>query len=259
MVFHHLKKQLLWIGVGLLGLTFLSACDSFDSNRIRVLTTHQMDNSLFLQGLERNDEGNFIYSSGLYGQSEIGILNLSENKKQRIQRLSSQFFAEGLTQTPYGIWQITWREQTAFLWDPETFNVIKNAFYRGEGWGIAYDKEKDLLWLSDGSHLLQQFSPQHFEKVGEMPVKDQGESISLLNELEFANGFLYANVWHSNTILKIDPSNGNVIKKYDFSFLVEPLNLQNSEAVLNGIAHIKDNRFLITGKLFPVAWEVELN
>lgn len=240
-------------------LPFLSACHPTHSDGIKLLTTHQIDNSLFIQGLEQNKQGNFIYSSGLYGQSEIGILNLKEKKKQQIHSLPSQFFAEGLTQTPYGIWQITWRENTAFLRDPNSLNIIKNAYYLSEGWGIAYDDNRDILWLSDGSHLLQQFDPQHFEKLGEMPIYDQENEVSLLNELEFANGFLYANVWQSNHILKINPMNGNVIKKYDFSFLVEPLDLQNSEAVLNGIAHIEKNRFLITGKLFPVAWEVELN
>lgn len=227
--------------------------------QIKVLATHPMDTTLFMQGLEQREDGKFIYSSGLYGKSEIGIWNLETAQKEQSEKLPLQIFAEGLTQTPYGIWQLSWREQMAFLWDSKTLQLKSNAHYAGEGWGLAYDKTRNVLWLSDGSSILQKMNPQTFAKLGEIQINYQGQDIDLLNELEFVDGFLYANIWQSNNIVKINPENGQVIKKYDFSSLVYPLGLKDRDAVLNGIAYMGNKRFLITGKLFPVAWEVELD
>lgn len=219
---------------------------------------HPFNPQIFTQGLERNDQGKLLYSSGLYGQSEIGYLTLGSTQKESVNPLPPHYFAEGLTITPYGIWQISWREQTAFLRDPQTLKVIKTVHYSGEGWGLAYDKSRDLLWLSDGSDKLQTFNPCTFEKQGELSISYLNKPITLLNELEFANGFLYANLWQSNQLAKIDVTTGNVQKFYDFSPLVQSLNLTHPDDVLNGIAHLQGSRFLITGKRFPVIWEVEL-
>lgn len=242
----------------LLGSMILSACH-LEKPEIKLIATHPMDNTLFIQGLEQRSDGKLIYSSGLYGQSEIGIWNLEAAKKEQSEKLPFQIFAEGLTQTPYGIWQLSWREQTAFLWDAQSLRLKRSAFYASEGWGLAYDAKNDVLWLSDGSAVLQKMHPQTFAKLGEVQVDEQGQAVDLINELEFVDGFLYANVWQSNNIIKINPENGKVVKKYDFSSLVQPLNLKNRDAVLNGIAYMGNQRFLITGKLFPVAWEVKLN
>lgn len=219
---------------------------------------HPFNPQIFTQGLERNDQGKLLYSSGLYGQSEIGYLTLGSTQKESVNPLPPHYFAEGLTITPYGIWQISWREQTAFLRDPQTLKVIKTVHYSGEGWGLAYDAKADQLWLSDGSDRLQLFDPQDFTKLGEIKVHYQGKPVYQLNELEFANGFLYANVWQTDVIVKIEPKTGEIVRVYDFSAYVKPLNLTDPNAVLNGIAHIKENRFLVSGKYFPVMWEVEL-
>lgn len=236
-----------------LGISFSSL-----AGEIKLLNSYKTDPNLFIQGLELNSLGKLVYSSGLYGESEIGYLSLQSAQREEIERLPPNYFAEGLTITPYGIWQLSWREQTAFLREPDNFNILKIAHYLGEGWGVAYDKEKDWLWLSNGSDKLQIFDPKHFRKRGEIQAHYQGQPVFRLNELEFANGFIYANIWQTTQIAKIEPQSGKVVKMYDFHSFVEKLGLQDPDDVLNGIAHISDNRFLITGKRFGVIWEVEL-
>lgn len=228
------------------------------AQEITLLNTYPSDRNAFIQGLELNAEGKLLYSSGLYGQSEVGVLPLNTSQRETKEQLPPEFFGEGMTITPYGIWQLSWQEQTAFLRDLRNFKVKQTARYLGEGWGLAYDKNTDRLWLSNGSDKLQTFNPQTFDKQGEIPVTYHGQPLFQLNELEFANGFIYANVWHSNWIVKISPESGEVVQVYDLSRWVNALNLSDPNDVLNGIAHIEGNRFYITGKRFPVIWEMRL-
>ncbi len=126
----------------------------------------------------------------------------------------------------------------------------------GEGWGLAYDKRQKVLWLSDGSSKLQKLDAKNFNKISEISVQNNGKPVEYINELEYANGFLYANIWQSNKIIKINPNTGKVLNTYDFSPLVSTLNLTDPDSVLNGIAHIGGQSFYITGKNFGVVWQV---
>lgn len=229
------------------------------NNGYQLLTTHYLQDKIFIQGLEQTSPNQLLYSSGRYGQSEIGYLNLTNGQKEKVKRLNPKIFGEGTTVTPYGIWQISWRENLAFLRDLDSLDIKQVTQFPGEGWGLAYDNKNHQLWLSNGSAVLQKFHPESFEKLGELPVWDQQGSIDKLNELEFANGFLYANVWMSSQILKIDPDTGQILSKYDLSNLVNPLGLTDKNSVLNGIAHIQDQRFYVTGKNFGLIWEIELS
>lgn len=225
---------------------------------VTLLRTHPSDSTLFLQGLEQDGQGRLLYSAGLYGQSEIGYLSPQTGQRQVIERLPPHYFAEGLTVTPHGVWQLTWQEQTAFLRDLQTLQVIKTVPYDGEGWGLAYDAQSKVLWLSNGSDRLQQRDPVSFALLGELNVQDAGIPVAQLNELEWANGFLYANVWQTMEIVKIAPTTGQVVRRYDLSPWVRDLGLTDPNAVLNGIAHLADHRFLVGGKWFPVMWEMQL-
>lgn len=246
-----MKKQ--WIYLFLLAISF----PSFAQN-VNLLNTYPSDKEVFIQGLELNEKGKLLYSSGLYGKSEIGYLSLTSAKREVVEKLPSDYFGEGMTITPYGVWQLSWQEQTAFLRDVQSLQIQRTAHYLGEGWGLAYDKTDDVLWLSSGSDRLQKFEPKTFDKKGEINVHYLGQPVSQLNELEFANGFIYANIWHTNYVVKISPKTGEVVKIYDFTTLVQTLKLTDPDDVLNGIAHIENNRFYVTGKRFPVIWEVEL-
>lgn len=224
----------------------------------RLIATYPIDDGVFIQGLTLDGEGRLLYSSGLYGQSEIGYLPLSSLGRVVVDRLPETYFGEGVAVTPDGVWQLSWREETAFFRDKHTLVPIATAHYVGEGWGLSYDSWQDRLWLSNGSNTLQYFHPKTFAKQGGIQVYHQGVALGMLNELEFANGFIYANVWNTNHIAKIDPKSGEVLRLYDLTPLVASLTLTDPNDVLNGIAHLNDDRFLVTGKRFSVVWEVVL-
>lgn len=229
------------------------------AQNITLINTYPTDSNVFLQGLEFDRRGHLLYSSGKYGQSEIGYLSLNSQPRIIKDRLDEHHFAEGLTVTPYGIWQVSWHNQTAFLRDIHTLKTIRTAHYLGEGWGLAYDTQRHQIWLSNGSHILQTFNPKSFAKTGEIKVFYQNEPVTNINELEFANGFIYANIWQTNSIIKINPSNGEVVQHYDLSPWIEELKQHHTIDTLNGIAHIHGHRFLITGKYYPIIWEMELH
>ncbi|MDO4432370.1 MAG: glutaminyl-peptide cyclotransferase [Aerococcaceae bacterium] len=229
------------------------------ASAVELIATYPSDATAFTQGLEYHTEKGLLLSTGLYGESSIGYLNLETGEREQVQSLEARYFGEGITVMPDGIWQLSWKEQTAFLRDVETLEVLQTAHYVGEGWGIAYDDSRSVLWLSNGSSKLQQYHPQTFAKLESLSVTENGKPVEKLNELEYANGFLYANIWQTNRIVKIDLETGAVVASFDLSEWVEPLQLTNPNDVLNGIAHIEGERFYITGKRYPVIWEMDLS
>lgn len=237
---------------------FFGLCFSIPAwaNSFKLIQSYPVHHPIFIQGLQLDGSNRLIYSAGLYGWSEIGYLNLATGKTYGVKKLLPSVFAEGLTVTDDGIWQITWREQMAFLRDVKTLTIKKTVHYLGEGWGLAYDKRQKVLWLSDGSSKLQKLDAKNFNKISEISVQNNGKPVEYINELEYANGFLYANIWQSNKIIKINPNTGKVLNTYDFSPLVSTLNLTDPDSVLNGIAHIGGQSFYITGKNFGVVWQV---
>lgn len=228
-----------------------------------LITTYDSDPTAFVQGFERLADGQLLMATGLYGASTIGILDLHTGQHTIKDTLPKQFFGEGASVTPHGIWQLTWQENTAFLRDTHTFTIKNTVYYQGEGWGLAYDDTKKVLYMSDGTNTLQIRHPQTFKLLGILPVTFEVDESTLINELEFTDGFIYANIWQSNLIIKINPADGQIIERYDLSELIKTANIapqarQNMD-VLNGIAHIKDKRFYLTGKFYPMIFEVELD
>lgn len=230
---------------------------------VHLITTLSSDSQLFTQGFTVDDQGKLLLGSGQYGQSKLGYLDPETSQLDTKITLPRQYFGEGVTDTPYGIWQLTWKEGKAFLWNPDNFELIRSFDYPGEGWGITYDAEFDTLWMSDGSSKLYQRDPQTFALLTEIEVKDQGQAINMLNELEFANGLIYANIWYSNSIIAINPETGQVEKSYDLTLVLKEADISEKERqkmdVLNGIAHVEGNIFYLTGKNYPVIFKVELN
>lgn len=224
-----------------------------------VLAAHPPDADLFAQGMELVD-GRLIFSSGLYEPSKVRAVDLENGQLKAVQKLPDHVFAEGLTATPAGIWLISWQEGEARLLDSHSLAEVHLVQYEGEGWGICYDGEQ--LFMSDGSAWLTIRDADTFEEKDRLQVLIDGQPIEYLNELEYAKGAIYANVLFSDIILKIDPKTGQTLEVIDMGWmndLVSPKGAwRNSNAVLNGIAHIAEDRFYITGKRWPKIFEVRL-
>lgn len=234
-------------------------CLPITSQGVELVATHPLDPELFTQGLEMVD-GRLMLSSGLYRHSKIGELDLESGQLVDARHLPDELFAEGITATEEGIWLLSWQEGEAWLLDRDSLEMIRSVRYEGEGWGICFDGE--TLFMSDGTFWLSRRDPVTFELLGHVMVSHEGEPIWRINELEYANGLIYANVWMTDDILKIDPETGNVLEVIDMGslkvHLQEDLNPADSDAVLNGIAHIAGNRFYVTGKRWPRIFEVIL-
>ena len=254
--------------LGLLALISLGASNQLvqaaPQADYEVLAQYERDDRWFTQGLEVSPEGQLLMSTGQYGDSVVGVLNLETGQLEIKDRLDRQVFGEGLTQTPDAVWQITYKEGLAYKRDPKTLTILETFHYEGEGWGLAYDASRDSLWMTNGSTKLQERDAKNFELKREVTVTDQGKPVKWLNELEFVDGKLYGNIWQSPFIVKLDPETGVIESQYDFTSLIKEHKLEaqltpgGKPDVLNGIAHIEGDRFYVTGKYYPYVFEVRL-
>lgn len=221
--------------------------------------------SLFTQGfLVKNDH--FYESSGRYTKSQLVSYPIAEPEGTwakmtasftQKQSIPDRFFAEGLTLLNNKLYLLTWQEGTLFVYDANTFSFIKNMTYQGEGWGLATDGKS--LIRSDGSNKLFFHNHESFSVEKIINVTYKKEPILNLNELEYVDGFIWANIWQDNRIVKINPTNGDVIGVMDFSETIKTLKLKDPDSVLNGIAYDADKKaFWITGKLWPKMFLVKI-
>lgn len=225
---------------------------------VTVIDTVALPPDTFTQGLEVDVDGNLLIGTGLNGSSRLLRLKPSELSPAQEIALQDSYFGEGITQTDAGIWQLTWKSGTAFLRDAETFEEIDRATYDGEGWGLC--NAGSTLIMSDGTAKLRHLDPVTFEEIQpRTKVTFNGSAVDKLNELECVDGAVYANVWMSDNILKIDPASGVVTAVIDTANLNRVASA-NPDAVLNGIAHIPDtDEFWVTGKLWDTLYRVRFN
>lgn len=201
-------------------------------------------------------DGRLYESTGLYGGSAVSVKSLDSGRVIRRFPLPQRFFGEGLTAVGDRLVQLTYLEQTGFVYDRDTLQVLQEFHYRGEGWGLTYDGGH--LIMSNGSSRLHFLDPATYRKVRSLKVSRMGMEIHNLNELEYAEGRIYANVWLRNVIVEIDPSTGHVTGELDLSEL-SARHAASPDAVLNGIAYnSRDRTFLVTGKLWPSIYEIRL-
>jgi glutamine cyclotransferase len=213
------------------------------------------DPGAFTQGLAI-DAGKLYESTGQYGHSSIRRVDLETGEIEQIAPLNFTYFGEGLTVLGERIYQLTWKGQVAFVYDVASFELIAQKRYRGEGWGLTHDGAS--LIVSDGSATLRFFEPESFEVIRTLEVLDRGQPIDRLNELEFIDGEIWANVWYEDRIARISPATGEVLAWVDLADLI-PRSRRSSDAVLNGIAYDREaDRLFVTGKYWPQLFEIEL-
>lgn len=242
----------------LLAIASLAACQQAPTTLVaEPVARYPHDAAAFTQGLVFRD-GRFFESTGLYGESTLREVIVESGEVLRSVPLELEYFGEGLAHTGDALIQLTWRSSIALVWDAETFAQIDTFRYDGEGWGLCWDGAD--LYMSDGSATLTRRDPATFAVEARVQVADQGEPVTRLNELECVGDHVYANVWQTDRIVKIEKASGRVVATIDASGLLTPEERAalSADAVLNGIAHDPaTDRFWLTGKLWPVLFEVE--
>jgi len=218
---------------------------------VQVVATLPHDPTMYTEGLEIHD-GVLYESSGMVGQSRVRATALTSSNLPREASLPVHLFGEGLTVTGPALWQLTWTNGVAIERDPATLAQRRVVTYRGQGWGLCHDEHR--LVMSDGSDRLTFRDPVTFAVLGQVQVRLDGEPLRSLNELECTEGVVWANVFQTDRILRIDPSTGRVTGVVDASGLFDP---QDVGDVLNGIAAIPGtDQFLVTGKHWPSLFRV---
>jgi glutamine cyclotransferase len=224
-----------------------------------VLAEIPHDTSAFTQGLELVD-GVLYEGTGLAGESQLRELDPATGAVHRAVPLPRDLFGEGITVVGDRIWQLTWQDGVALEWDRTSFTLLREVPLDGEGWGLCLDRAGPggpRLVRSDGTDRLRFHDPATFAETGAVPVTLDGAPVPELNELECVDGQVYANVWRTDRIVRIDPADGRVTAVVDAAGLLDPARRADAD-VLNGIAATGDGEFLLTGKLWPATFRVRL-
>ena len=218
-----------------------------------VVKTYPHDTSAFTEGLVYSN-GSLYESTGEYGESSLRRVDLETGRVLQEYNLSSDDFGEGLTAVDGALIQLTWANDVGFVYDKNTFAIQRNFSYSDQGWGLTYDGTS--LIMSDGSSTLTYLNPQTFEATRQVTVKDGNQSIVNINELEYINGDVYANIWMTNRIAIINPQSGQVKGWIDLSGIYQPTSY---DSVLNGIAYDQQTgRLFVTGKNWPNLYEITI-
>jgi glutamine cyclotransferase len=225
----------------------------------KVINIYPHDKNAFTQGLVYDmvyDKGVLFEGTGQYGASTLRRVDPETGKVQKEVNLPPWIFGEGIALWEDSIIQLTWRSQMGFVYDKVSFTRTGDFTYKTEGWGLT-SNESHLI-MSDGSDVLYFLDPETFQVQGEVRVKDSQSSVRGLNELEYINGEIFANIWTSDRIAIISPKTGEVRAWIDLEGLL-PEEDRAGANVLNGIAYDADeDRLFITGKLWPKLFEIDL-
>jgi glutamine cyclotransferase len=222
----------------------------------KVIHTYPHDREAFTQGL-------FYYNGVLYegtGQesgSTLREVELTTGKVLRILNLRSDLFGEGITLYKDRIFQVTWQSKVGFVYERQTFKQINKIYYQSEGWGLT--TMKDMIVMSDGTNVIYFFEPESFTIVSRIEVYDNEKKVDSLNELEYINGDIWANIWMTDIIVRIDPASGKVLGYLDLKGILNDPSTDTQVNVLNGIAFDSEgNRIFVTGKNWPKLFEIRV-
>jgi glutamine cyclotransferase len=220
--------------------------------------TYPHDPQAFTQGLFFRD-GQLYETTGRKGTSSLRKVDLKTGKVMQKKDLADEYFGEGSTAVGDTIVGLTWQSNVGFLFDAKTFALKGRFNYKGEGWGLASDAHH--VYMSDGSAEIRVLDPKTLDEERRIKVTAEGKPITRLNELEVVGGQIFANVWGTDVIARIDPDSGNVVGWIDLTGLLpaSQRGTPDPDAVLNGIAYEpKQHRLYVTGKLWPKLFEIEL-
>jgi glutaminyl-peptide cyclotransferase len=227
-----------------------------DTLSYQIVAVREHDGGAYTQGLQLAN-GRLFESTGQYGESTVRELDPATGKVLRKRPLAKTVFGEGLTVLGNELWVLTWKENTAYVLEPETFKPIRTHTYKGEGWGLTNDGKQ--LIMSDGGSELKFMSPKDFTITKTLEVKDGTSPVRMLNELEWIDGEIFANIYLTDKIARISPESGQVTGWLDLKGLRNQLVKPGRAEVLNGIAHDpKTGHLLVTGKNWPQMFEIKL-
>lgn len=222
----------------------------------QVVRSFPHDPAAFTQGLQFLD-GVLLESTGLNGRSSLRKVELDSGRVLQRIDVPATFFAEGATVLNGKVYQLTWQNRVGFVYDYATFTKEREFAYVGEGWGLTTDGRS--LILSNGSSQIRFLDPATFLVTRTIDVTLQGKPLGMLNELEFIHGEIYANIWQTSAVARIDPTTGRVTSLIDFTGLLPREERTPETDVLNGIAYdATRDRLFITGKNWPKLYEVKL-
>jgi glutamine cyclotransferase len=265
---NHLFRIFLLGLLASLGVVLVFSCSNFPESPVptssdaipvytyNVVNTYPHDRNAFTQGLVF-ENGVLYEETGLRGRSTLRRVELETGDILQIRELPAQFFGEGITIYGNKIIQLTWQSNVGFVYDKNSFELLQEFNYSTEGWGITHDGKR--LIMSDGTSTLHFLDPATFEENGQIGVFDNDGPITRLNELEYVQGEIYANVWQTDRIARIAPRTGRVIGWIELGGLLSPEDRSEPVGVLNGIAYDATNdQLFVTGKLWPKLFEIEL-
>ncbi|MGB7757876.1 MAG: glutaminyl-peptide cyclotransferase [Salinisphaera sp.] len=219
---------------------------------VRSVARQPHDPSAFTEGLLIS-HGVLYESTGNYGQSDVRRVDLTSGRILARHALADRYFGEGLARMGDRLYQLTWKSGTGFVYDAATLRPVGRFHYEGQGWGLTRCGQQ--LVMSNGSDTLLFVDPSDFSVQRRLPVTDRGQPVAHLNELETINGLIWANVWLTNQIVRINPTNGHVIDRIDAGALAE--SMPDTADVLNGIAYDADrDRVYLTGKYWPTLFRI---
>lgn len=222
----------------------------------KVVNTYPHDKKAYTQGLIY--EGGFLYEgTGIYGESDLRKVDLKTGSIIKQQKIEDQLFGEGIAILGEKIFQLTWTSKVGFVYDKNSFKLLNKIYYQTEGWGLT--TFQDHLLMSDGTNSLYFIEPELFTVTSSIEVYDDKKMVDQLNELEIINGEIWANIYRTDLIARIDPNTGKVIAYIDLEGILPQSEMDATTEVLNGIAwDPAQNRIFITGKLWPKLFEIKL-
>jgi len=222
-----------------------------------ILKTLPHDTDAFTEGLTIHDNKVFE-STGQNGKSWVAEVDPGSGVHHKKIILDNRYFGEGMTVWNHRIYYLTWQTKVGFVYDADTYKQLREFNFNTEGWGLTHD-DKDLI-MSAGTEKLYYLDTANFSVVRTLTVTDEGGTLKNLNELEYVDGYIFANVYETPWIVKIDPANGKVVGRIDLSVVVAEIKrMYPNTAELNGIAYDKNSKaLLITGKLWPKSYLIRL-
>ena len=221
----------------------------------KVVKTYPHDRGAFTQGLQYTD-GIFYEGTGLNGRSSIRKVEQNTGKVLQQRNVDRQYFGEGIVTVGNELFELTWQNGVMFVYDKASFNVLRTSSYQGEGWGLTSDGTS--LIMSDGTSAIRFLDPKTGRETRRIKVTDGASEVVELNELEYIKGEIWANIWQTNRIARIDPKTGKVNSYLDLNGILSVMESAGTD-VLNGIAYdAKTDRIWVTGKLWPKIFEIQV-